>query len=179
MMIREITGNQMPTVNQAIVTFFKKYGDGRITHKALRWLLSVSEEDFDDGTLIAYTSSQKKITGVIVFSNYGIQEALIAVHPEFRKQGVGEELLHYSISRLSKIYTRVACDNIPSLKLCFACGLRAFQIINGPTGKPTFWLGGGDWVPEDINSLSPDNIENPKKIEKKSVATKSTRKKDC
>jgi hypothetical protein len=52
--------------------------------------------------------------------------------------------------QLGKVYTRVAYDNIPSLKLCFRCGLTAFAMTKGPTGKPTLWLGGGDYQKEEV-----------------------------
>lgn len=92
----------------------------------------------------------KKVTGIVVFGNYGIEESFIAVHPDYRQKRVAEQLLKKAIDSLGKVYARVAADNIASLKLCFTCGLVAFSLCKGPTGKPTFWLGGGNFRPDDV-----------------------------
>lgn len=128
----------------------KRYGDGRVTHKALRWFKELRSDSIPPGTYVAAALENKKIIGIIVFGEYGIQEAFIAVHPEHRKQGVGEKLLMSAVQELKKVYTRVACDNLPSLGLCFHCGLVAFKLTRGPTGKPTLWLGGGQFDPSEI-----------------------------
>jgi GNAT superfamily N-acetyltransferase len=117
----------------------------------MHWLSRLKPEEMRGGTLIAATMHERRITGMIVFGNYGLSESFIAVHPEFRRKGVGETLLRHALSRLKKVYTRVAFDNIPSLKLCFACGLSAFHIVKGPTGKPTLWLGGGTFDPSEVS----------------------------
>ncbi|SEM96615.1 GNAT family N-acetyltransferase [Lihuaxuella thermophila] len=150
MNIRSISPAELERVRPAIVRFMRKYGDGRITHHAIRWFQRLKPEGCKEGTLVAAALDGKKVTGVIVFGNFGLDESFVAVHPAYRKQGVGEALLRYSIEKLKKVYTRVACDNIASLKLCFTCGLAAFRLIKGPTGKPTLWLGGGEWNPEEV-----------------------------
>ncbi len=150
MRIRSISSAELERVLPAIVRFMRRYGDGRITHRAIRWFQGLKQKEWKDGTLVAAALDGKKVAGIIVFGNFGLDESFIAVHPAYRKQGVGEALLKYSIEKLKKVYTRVACDNIPSIKLCFTCGLTAFRLIKGPTGKPTLWLGGGEYRPEEV-----------------------------
>lgn len=99
---------------------------------------------------MAIASEEKRLVGVIAFGCYGLEESFIVVHPDFRNRRIGELLLNHSLKTLKKVYTRVACDNVPSLKLCFSCGLVAFRLIRGPTGKPTLCLAGGDWNPEEV-----------------------------
>jgi hypothetical protein len=96
---------------------------------------------------------KRKLIGLIVIGNYGLEESFIVVHTNHRKQGVGEALVQFALQQLSKLYTRVAHDNIPSLKLCFSCNLVAFHLIKGPTGKPTLWFGGGNWQTQDIFNI--------------------------
>lgn len=152
MNITVISAQTLPTVRTSIIQFMQKYGDGRITHRALRWFQQLRPEQLTSGTLVAMALDHKQVAGVIVFGNYGIDEAFVAVHPDYRQQKVGESLLNHALQHFPKLYTRVACDNIPSLKLCFSCGLVAFQLFKGPTGKPTLWLSGGNWNAEDIAS---------------------------
>lgn len=103
----------------------------------------------------------KKVAGIIVFGNYGIEESFIAVHPDYRRKRVGEQLLKQAIQSLGKVYARVASDNIPSLKLCFSCGLMAFSLCKGPTGKDTLWLGGGNFDPADVLKKSEPSVRIP------------------
>ncbi|WP_028776958.1 GNAT family N-acetyltransferase [Shimazuella kribbensis] len=135
---------------QKIILFLRKNGEGRITHRALRWLSQISTSDPIPGSIALIALEEKQLAGVMIFSRYGIEEAITAVHPRYRKQGVGEALLMEAKERLGKVYTKVACDNVASLKLCFRCGFTAFQLFKGPTGKPTLWLGGGEYDPNDI-----------------------------
>ncbi|MGA9174217.1 MAG: GNAT family N-acetyltransferase [Thermoactinomyces sp.] len=163
MIIRQFQPHEIETAKAPVIRFMKRYGDGRITHRALRWFQSLTEEKTPEGTYVATALDKKKLIGVIVFGEYGIKESFIAVHPQYRKRGVGEVLLKSALAKLPKIYTRVACDNIPSLKLCFSCGLIAFKLIKGPTGKPTLWLAGGDYSEQDVSQteqvakISPTN----------------------
>ncbi|MFC4075793.1 GNAT family N-acetyltransferase [Salinithrix halophila] len=145
MEIRTLTPKQLHRIRPKLVRFSRNYGDRRITHRAIRWLRDLHSDPFPEGTLLAAATEGKRLTGFILFGKFGLEEAYIVVHPKFRNQRVGETLLEHAIGKLGKVYTRVACDNIPSLKLCFSMGLQAFHLTTGPTGKPTLCLGGGNW----------------------------------
>ncbi|MFD1425974.1 GNAT superfamily N-acetyltransferase [Kroppenstedtia sanguinis] len=132
-------------VRPQLLRFSKRHGDRRITHRALRWLRSLTGDPFPGGTWLAAALDGQRLAGFILFGKYGLEESFIVVHPEYRKQAVAESLLEAALHTLDRVYTRVACDNIPSLKLCFKQGLVAFQLVTGPTGKPTLCLGGGNW----------------------------------
>lgn len=150
MKIHSFPPQSFQRIKNPLLRFIKRYGDGRITYQALRWFNQLSPKQLKEGTYIAAAYDEKKVTGIIVFGNYGIEESFIAVHPDYRQKKVGEQLLNHAIQSLGKVYARVAVDNIASLKLCFTCGLVAFSLCKGPTGKDTLWLGGGDFNPEDI-----------------------------
>jgi GNAT superfamily N-acetyltransferase len=152
MEIRQLTIEEIKKYRHNLIRFIRKFSDGRITLRAIRWFKQLNLENVSPGTLVVVSLEGKKLTGVIIICHYGLEESLIAVHHSYRKQGVGITLLNHTLQHLEKVYTRVACDNIPSLKVCFACGLCAFHLIKGPTGKPTLWLGGGNWSPQDIES---------------------------
>jgi GNAT superfamily N-acetyltransferase len=148
--IQLLTPQQFSQHRLKILSFFWKYGEKRITHKALHWLKQLSGEQYPEGTLVSIAFEKKQAIGIIVFGRYGLDESIIAVNPAFRKKGIGEALLEHAINELGKVYTRVACDNTPSLKLCFSSGLVAFRLFRGPTGKPTLWLAGGNWDPSEV-----------------------------
>ncbi|MDA8354065.1 MAG: GNAT family N-acetyltransferase [Firmicutes bacterium] len=139
-------------VRPQILRFSRKYGDRRITHRALRWLNTLSGDSFPEGTWLAAAVDRKRLVGFILFGSYGLEEAFVVVHPNYRKRQVGESMLEEALTALDRVYTRVSCDNIPSLKLCFKVGLVAFKLTTGPTGKPTLCLGGGNWSSKEFTS---------------------------
>lgn len=150
MRTRVLLPEEVENAKSSLISFMKKNGDGRITGKGIRWFRQLPIHEIKDGNWIAVAWKEKRFAGVMVIGDYGRKEAMVVVHPDYRKHGIAEALLQLALEQLGKIYTRVACDNIPSLKLCFSCGLTAFHLIKGPTGKPTLWLGGGNFVKEDI-----------------------------
>jgi len=150
MNICKVSPSLFRRTKKQLVRFTIQHGDARITHRAIRWLKKLQPSELKDGTLILIAVIQKRLAGLVVFGNYGIDESFCVVHPQYRNQGIGEKLLKHSFRYLNRVYTRVATDNIPSLKVCFASGLVAFRLIKGPTGKPTFIFGGGDWKAEEI-----------------------------
>lgn len=157
MKIHSFPPQSLERIKKPLLRFIKRYGDGRITYQALRWFNRLSPGELKEGTYIAAAYDEKKVTGIIVFGHYGIEESFIAVHPDYRQKKVGEQLLKQAIQSLGKVYARVAFDNIASLKLCFSCGLVAFSLCKGPTGKDTFWLGGGNFKPEDVIKKESDD----------------------
>jgi GNAT superfamily N-acetyltransferase len=162
MKIHAFPPQSLERIRKPLLRFLRRYGDGRITHQAMRWFHRLTPEELKEGTYIAAAYDEKKVAGIIVFGNYGIEESFIAVHPDYRQRGVGEQLLKQAIQSLGKVYARVASDNIPSLKLCFSCGLMAFSLCKGPTGKDTLWLGGGTFDPADVlNKKSEPSVRIP------------------
>lgn len=141
-------------IRSYLITFTTHYSEDRITYQAIRWLKKLKQTELKEGTMIIIAVEGKKLIGLIAFGNYGINESFCVVHPKYRNRGIGERLLKHSLQHLNRVYTRVATDNIPSLKVCFASGLVAFRLLKGPTGKPTIIFGGGDWKQDEMNNLS-------------------------
>jgi RimJ/RimL family protein N-acetyltransferase len=134
-----------------LIQFFRYYGDKRITKEGMDWIRGVKQEEFDQpGTLVLCVVHNKKIIGVLIISNYGINESFIAVHKQYRNQDIAQQMVAYALNQFGKIYGRVALDNIPSMKICLDNGMVAFHLFTGPTQKPTLWMGGGNWKKEDV-----------------------------
>jgi RimJ/RimL family protein N-acetyltransferase len=134
--------------------FIQQYGDQRITHTVRKWFASISPEEFEQpGTDILIAVGNRLIVGISGFSQYGLQHSFAVIHPDHRSHGIGKEMLQTHIQHLGKVYTRVALDNIPSMKVCFSNQMVAFKLFNGPTGKPTLWFGGGQWSQKDVENV--------------------------
>ena len=149
MVVREIPLEKLDRYRARLLRFLRTYGDRRLTYKALRWLRDLPAKPAD-GTVMAVALDGKWLAGVIAIGNYGLAESIIAVKPVYRNKGIGKWLTRYVIDKHGRMYARVALDNIPSLKLCFSLDMVAFDLFTGVTGKPTFWLGAGDWDKEEV-----------------------------
>lgn len=147
----KLTSKQFQKSRKAFIQFFRKHGDRRITKEGIQWIEKMPPEKLDtEGTIIICAINQNKLIGVLIISDYGIEESFMAVHKYNRNQDIANQMVQIAIQDLGKVYGRVAMDNIPSLKVCFENGLVAFHLFEGPTGKPTLWLGGGNWRKEDV-----------------------------
>jgi hypothetical protein len=149
--IRQISPEQLPKVRQRLIRFLKLHGDKRITKQGISWLEQLDAELLaEEGNLILVAVEDNKLAGLIAISDYGRLESYVAVHINHRQKRTGVTLIEELMQRIDKAYGRVALDNIPSLKMCFAIGMVGFKVITGPTGKPTLWLGLGNWTKEDV-----------------------------
>jgi GNAT superfamily N-acetyltransferase len=153
MQIKQIAPEHLGKVRQRLIQFFQLYGDKRITKRGLNWLEEVTPEELSEqGNCLLVCIEDARLLGAIAVGNFGRRESFIAVRPTQRQKGIGQLLVDGLMKRMDKMYARVALDNIPSLKLCFSMGMAGFQIITGPTGKPTLWLGLGNWSKEDVEN---------------------------
>lgn len=151
MNIKRISPELFPRFRNHLIHFVRQHGDRRITKKAIQWLASLdSQQLFSEGNLILAMVEGRRLLGLLVVSDYGIQESFIVVHKLARQQRIGSQLVGEMLSCLDKFYSRVALDNVPSLKLCLTMGMVGFKLVRGPTGKPTLWLGVGNWQREDV-----------------------------
>ncbi len=148
--IRTIKKNQLKKFRKTLIRFIQKHGERRITASGIRWLRQVKGTDLSDGNLILAALDRRRLVGLIAVADYGRRESLIVVHPFYRRQGIGLQLVDGIVSELDKVYGRVAIDNIPSLSMCLQAGFVAFALEKGPTGKPTLWIGKGNWRKDEV-----------------------------
>lgn len=148
----ELTPNQLRKHRDVLIRFIKIHGDNRITHRAIQWLRTFDAEQLrlHEGTVVYVAMDGKLLCGLVVIANYGIDESFVVVHKDYRHQSIATDLIQKFFTTREKVYGRVALDNIPSIKMCFANGMVAFALTEGPTGKPTLWFGYGNWSKEDV-----------------------------
>jgi GNAT superfamily N-acetyltransferase len=152
MQLLKLSEHKLAKNRKQLIRFFRKHGDERITKHGLDWLRNVQPGEIEREGNAAYCTVHKQLlTGVIIIVHYGIEESYMAVHRSYRQQKIGSQLLQKTVEDLGKLYARVATDNVASIKLCVDTGMVAFDLIKGPTGKPTLWFGGGEWKRSDIH----------------------------
>ncbi len=84
MRIKSLTPEGMAAIQSSLLAFCRKYGDRRITHRALRWFRRLPHTRWKQGTLVAIATEEKRLVGVIAFGSYGLEESFIVVHPDHR-----------------------------------------------------------------------------------------------
>ncbi len=160
MKIIKIAENTPEAFRKSLILFIIKYGDGHITKKAINWLKRTPFNAINplNGDLIhVVLNERKKIIAILAISHFGLNQAIIAVHPQARKKGVANKLVLSALEDINRLYVKVANDNVASLKLCFSLRMRAFDLIKGPTGKSTLVLGLGEWDEKEWEN----NVKNP------------------
>jgi len=149
--IREIDTNLLQRSRRTLLQFIRRCGERRITASAIHWLKTAPGTELTkDGTLILAAVDGRRLIGLVAVADYGRKESLIVVHPQYRRQGVALALVDEIVRRLDRVYGRVAIDNIPSLSMCLQAGFVAFAMDKGPTGKPTLWIGKGNWRKDEV-----------------------------
>jgi hypothetical protein len=149
--IKQITPSLLPKVRSRLTRFLSLHGDKRITKEGIRWLDGLAPDTLEQPeNCILITVEDGKITGLLAVADYGREESYVAVHKLYRQKNTGVSLINELLKYMDKAYGRVALDNVPSLKMCFAMGMVGFKLVTGPTGKPTLWLGLGNWAKEDV-----------------------------
>lgn len=151
---RTLDANHLARNRRRLIRFIREHGDKRITARAIRWLSSLTSDALNQGgTIVLIYVENKKLLGMLAAADYGRQESFLVIRTDARQRGLGKQLTEAAIMQLGKLYGRVALDNTPSLRTCLSVGMVGFACITGVTGKPTLWLGAGDWSKEDIELL--------------------------
>jgi len=66
--IKSLTPEEMAAIRPSLLSFCRKYGDRRITHRALRWFRRLPHTRWKQGTLVAIATEEKRLVGVIAFA---------------------------------------------------------------------------------------------------------------
>lgn len=141
--INPIPSDRLDGWRKTLLRFAGRYGDRRIAAESLRWLADAAPEDLEDeGTAILLALDGRRIAGFSCASRYGQRTAFAVVRPEYRGQRVGSTLLRELIGRLGRLECVVACDNVPSMAMCFHAGMHAIGLTRGATGKPALRFSG-------------------------------------
>jgi len=159
MTITKVLPDQWPRVRKAVLSFVAKYRDKHITRETNAKLRSLRKAGLSrQGSLLIIASEGKTIYGVLAAEDYGRGFSLAVVRRTERGKGVGKQMLKAALEELDDFYVEIASDNIPSLKIAFACGLRAYSVFQRDNGKVVLRLKPLDVKVDAITSVSPLNL---------------------
>ncbi|MEK3881758.1 GNAT family N-acetyltransferase [Paenibacillus sp. PL2-23] len=132
-----------------LLGFIIRFGEKRITIAALHALRSLDpawltpDEDGLSKAVVIVAKQHGRVAGIGFAADGGDGGCLLVVHPSARRSGAGSRLMRAMMHALGHLACHVAADNIPSMALCFALGMKAVSIHKGPTGKSTLRFEGG------------------------------------
>lgn len=75
------------------------------------------------------------LIGASYIEDYGKEAFLIAVHPLYRRKGIGSSLLAEQLARLGHLHCSAGLNQIPFLRMCFRAGLIASSLVQQPSGR--------------------------------------------
>ncbi|WP_213650443.1 GNAT family N-acetyltransferase [Paenibacillus sp. J23TS9] len=75
------------------------------------------------------------LIGASFIKDYGEEAFLIAVHPLYRRKGIGISLLSEQLALLGKMQCQAGLNQIPFLNLCFRAGLTASSLTKDSSGR--------------------------------------------
>lgn len=143
MELLQLTPESWIKEKRRLLSFIIRFGEKRITVAALHALRSLDSEWLkkgDDGyarAAVVIAKRNGRIAGLGFAADGGDGGCLIVVHPSARRSGIGSAIMRSMMDTLGSMACHVAADNIPSMALCFALGMKAVSIHKGPTGKST------------------------------------------
>lgn len=136
MLITKVSPEMWPRLRKRVLAFVTNHKDRHITPETSARLRSMTRDEIADvGSIMLVATEQKSLLGVLACKDYGQVFSLAVVRKTERSKGVGKELLRRAIDELGEFHVEIASDNVPSLKLAFACGLRAHNVFVRDTGK--------------------------------------------
>ncbi|KAF0198044.1 MAG: Uncharacterized protein FD169_107 [Bacillota bacterium] len=136
MLITSVSPETWPRLRKRVLAFVANYKDRHITPETNSRLRSLTGDDLAGiGSIVLLATEQNRLLGVLACKEHGQDFSLAVVRKAERSKGVGKELLRRAIAELGKFHVEIASDNVPSLKLAFACGLRAHSVFVRDTGK--------------------------------------------
>ncbi|RCX17314.1 acetyltransferase (GNAT) family protein [Fontibacillus phaseoli] len=128
-----------------ILNFVKRYGRKKIPAGTYRALMKLSCRELlmpGSSLLLATLQAEDgpRIAGISCVSDYGRGISLVVVHPLYRGQGLGSELLNRQFSSLGKLTCLVSLSNLSSLQMCFRAGFRASRLLKPHGGRAVLVL---------------------------------------
>lgn len=138
--MRATTPNEWSRQHARVLRFLFEYGGKQAMREDYLQLARADGPDLQqpgNSLLLATVRGEAGPTliGASFVADYGRDAFLIAVHPLYRRKGIGSALLSSQLERLGKIETRVGLNQISLLNLCFKAGLTASSLSKEPTGR--------------------------------------------
>lgn len=139
MEIKPLESKQFDKVKSKLLRFAVRFGERRITARALQALLQLNGRQLNpaSGTSVVIGVDRSRLAGISVVVDHGDTASFVVIHPAYRGQSLGTTLLREQINRHGRLICRVAADNSASQTMCTRAGMSVIGIDSEPAGKVT------------------------------------------
>lgn len=136
MRVTRVSPTRWDRIKTRVIEFVATHKDRHITKEASDKLKNFNGIDLEQaGTLVLLVSAEKRLLGVLACQTYGEGFSIAVVRRGERSRGVGKLLLRNALNILGKMHVEIASDNVPSIKLAFACGLLGYGAFVRDNGQ--------------------------------------------
>ncbi|QAY65102.1 GNAT family N-acetyltransferase [Paenibacillus protaetiae] len=138
-----LTPEQWTAERKRLIGFAIRFGDKRLTATSMHAFRTLEPEQLSlpsgekGAAAVVVASLDGRIAGIGYAGDAGENGCFVVVHSDMRARGIGSKIVKGLMSRFERLACSVACDNAPSMALCFKLGMIAVAMNTGPTGKPT------------------------------------------
>lgn len=138
-----LTPEQWAAERKRLIGFAIRFGEKRLTlasmhaFRTLEAALLTAPSGESGAAAVVVATLEGRLAGLGFAADAGEKGCFVVVHSEMRDRGIGSRIVEKLISRFEHLTCTVACDNAPSMALCFKLGMVAVAMLTGPTGKPT------------------------------------------
>jgi len=141
MLVTRVSPMRWVKFRARVIKFVAKYKDKHITPESREKLRNLDKRALEEpGTLILLATDQKRFLGILVCQSFGEVFSIVVVRSGVRSKGVGKQLLRTALEMLGKLHVEIASDNVPSIKLAFACGLLGYGAFVRDNGQVVIQL---------------------------------------
>lgn len=141
---KKVSPIEWPHVKVQLISFVRKHSGRKITLHSLRCLSSLTAEQlllpgYSIVTATIRGQDGPELIGLSFVADYGETACILVIHPLYRGNGLGAQLLSAQLNEAGPTSCLVAADsNIPSPRL--KTGLQACELVPCRSGQPTLKL---------------------------------------
>lgn len=138
-----LTPEQWAAERKRLIGFAIRFGEKRLTLASMHAFRTLTPAQLtlppgeSGAAAVVVATAGGRLVGLGFAGDSGEKGCFVVVHSEMRARGIGGEIVKRLMSRFEDLTCNVACDNAPSMALCFKLGMVAVAMATGPTGKPT------------------------------------------
>ncbi|MED5016833.1 GNAT family N-acetyltransferase [Paenibacillus chibensis] len=138
--LHEYPRNEWSRQQARVLRFMFEHGGKQALHKDYVKLACATESILQQTGTSLLTATVRGEAGPFLIGasyaqNFGSDAFLIAVHPLYRRRGIGSRLMAEQMAQLGHIQCSAGLKQIPFLGMCFRAGLTASAMVQEQPGR--------------------------------------------
>ncbi|RXZ84675.1 N-acetyltransferase [Paenibacillaceae bacterium] len=150
MKLISLSANQFVLRRSRLMSFIRRYGDGRLTPQGVAALAELSPAALTvpgplsgagsrgsapPGTAVIVALQEGRWIGIAAAIDGGQRACVVVVHPQARSEGVGRMLMSALVEQCGSLICQVAADNNASAAMCRHAGMQPIASFSKENGQ--------------------------------------------